>query len=143
MEMMLWMKRPAEGGFLQVVSKRMTSTRNTNRDQDAQTLNYEQLQVAIDEKPICTTRELSKTFHISHMIIHREMKAKRKKVSKATKWAPHDLSEINRQQPVMTSCVSLRSRELRSPFSHPIITYSDEKGSGGSLTTMLNTKDSG
>ncbi|VUZ55766.1 unnamed protein product [Hymenolepis diminuta] len=38
-------------------------------------LNSEQLQVVIDENPTCTTRELSKTFHISrHMTTYREMK---------------------------------------------------------------------
>ncbi|VUZ50429.1 unnamed protein product, partial [Hymenolepis diminuta] len=37
-------------------------------------LNSEQLQVAIDENPTCTTRELSETFHITHITICREMK---------------------------------------------------------------------
>ncbi|VUZ46316.1 unnamed protein product, partial [Hymenolepis diminuta] len=31
-------------------------------------LNYEQLQVASDESPTCTTRELGKTFHVSRHI---------------------------------------------------------------------------
>ncbi|KAM3174653.1 hypothetical protein ACTXT7_010127 [Hymenolepis weldensis] len=43
--------------------------RETNLEQDAQKeLNSEQLQVAIDENPTCTTRALSKTFNVSrHM----------------------------------------------------------------------------
>ncbi|KAM3181656.1 hypothetical protein ACTXT7_013932 [Hymenolepis weldensis] len=50
--------------------------RETNREQDAQKkLDSEQLQVATDENPTCTTRELSKTFHVSrHMTVYREMK---------------------------------------------------------------------
>ncbi|VUZ55407.1 unnamed protein product [Hymenolepis diminuta] len=36
-------------------------------------LTSEQLQVVIDKNPTCTTRELSKTFSISHMTIYREM----------------------------------------------------------------------
>ncbi|VUZ51495.1 unnamed protein product, partial [Hymenolepis diminuta] len=37
-------------------------------------LTSEQLQVAIDENPTCTTRELSKTLQVSHHItIYREM----------------------------------------------------------------------
>ncbi|VUZ51109.1 unnamed protein product [Hymenolepis diminuta] len=87
-------------------------------------LNSEQLQVAIDGNPTCTTRELSKTFHAScHMTIYREMKRLKGKVSKAGKW---DLSEINKQQRAI-SCLSLRSRELQAPFSDPIVTDSDEK----------------
>lgn len=87
-------------------------------------LNSEQLQAAIDGNPTCTTRELSKTFNVSHMTIYREMK-RLGKVSKAGKWVPHELSEINRQQRV-TCCVSLRSRELQAPFLDRIIT-GDEK----------------
>ncbi|KAM3174459.1 hypothetical protein ACTXT7_010510 [Hymenolepis weldensis] len=38
-------------------------------------LHCEQLQVAIDENPTCTTRELSKTFHVTRqMTIYEEMK---------------------------------------------------------------------
>ncbi|VUZ45144.1 unnamed protein product, partial [Hymenolepis diminuta] len=37
-------------------------------------LNSEQLQVAIDETPTCTTRELSNTFNVSHMTIYGEMR---------------------------------------------------------------------
>ncbi|VUZ57386.1 unnamed protein product, partial [Hymenolepis diminuta] len=37
-------------------------------------LNSEQLQVVIDENPTCTTRELSKSFSVSHMATYREMK---------------------------------------------------------------------
>ncbi|VUZ46416.1 unnamed protein product, partial [Hymenolepis diminuta] len=38
-------------------------------------LTSEQLRVAIDENPTCTTRELTKTFNVSrHMTIYREMK---------------------------------------------------------------------
>ncbi|VUZ51053.1 unnamed protein product [Hymenolepis diminuta] len=59
-----------------------------------------QLQAAIDENPICTTRELSKTFHVScHMTIFREMK--RLGCESLKGWeidSPHDLSEINKQQ---------------------------------------------
>ncbi|KAM3182784.1 hypothetical protein ACTXT7_011629 [Hymenolepis weldensis] len=80
-----------------------------------------QLQVAVDENPTCTTRELSTTFHVSrHMTIDREMKRLKGKVSKAGKLSPrappppHDLSEINNQQRV-TCCLSLRSRELQAP----------------------------
>ncbi|VUZ49221.1 unnamed protein product [Hymenolepis diminuta] len=41
-------------------------------------LNSEQLKVAIDKNPTCTTRELSKTFNVSHhMTIYREMKTQR------------------------------------------------------------------
>ncbi|VUZ48368.1 unnamed protein product [Hymenolepis diminuta] len=38
-------------------------------------LHSEQLQVAIDESPTCTIRELSKTFHVSwYMTTYKEMK---------------------------------------------------------------------
>ncbi|VUZ45900.1 unnamed protein product [Hymenolepis diminuta] len=78
------------------------------------TFNSESLQVAIDENPTCNTRELSKTFHISrHMTIYREMK-RLGKVSKAEKWVPHDLPEMNKQQCV-TCCVSLRSGTFYRP----------------------------
>ncbi|VUZ40484.1 unnamed protein product [Hymenolepis diminuta] len=68
---------------------------------------------------LCTTRELSKIFHVSrHMTIYRlEMKRldweslKGWEMSPPTSTHPHDLSEINDQQRV-TCCVSLRSREL-------------------------------
>ncbi|VUZ56428.1 unnamed protein product, partial [Hymenolepis diminuta] len=80
-------------------------------------LNSGLFQVAIDENPICTTRELTKTFHVSrHMTIYREMKR--------LGWGSlkgHELSEINKQQR-MTCCVSLRSRELQIPFLDRIIT---------------------
>ncbi|VUZ56804.1 unnamed protein product, partial [Hymenolepis diminuta] len=80
-----------------------------------QKLNSDQLQIAIDENPTCTTRELSKTFHVSrHMTIYRGMK-RIGKVSKAGKWVPHNLSEINKQQRV-TCCVSQRFLELQAPF---------------------------
>ena len=45
-------------------------------------LNSEQLQAAIDRNPTRTTRELSKTFNVSHMTIDQEMK-RIDKVSKA------------------------------------------------------------
>ncbi|VUZ49094.1 unnamed protein product [Hymenolepis diminuta] len=33
------------------------------------------MEIAIDENPTCTTRELSRTFHLSrHITIHRELK---------------------------------------------------------------------
>ncbi|VUZ51943.1 unnamed protein product, partial [Hymenolepis diminuta] len=73
-------------------------------------LNSEQLQVGIDESPTRTTRELSKTFHISrHMIIYREMKRLVWQNLKGWEMGsfPHDSSEINKQQCV-TCCVSLR-----------------------------------
>ncbi|VUZ48462.1 unnamed protein product, partial [Hymenolepis diminuta] len=82
----------------------------------AQKLNSEQLQVAIDENPTCITRELSKTFSASrHMTIHREMKIDLAgKVPKAGKCSPppppQDLPEMNKQQRV-TCCVSLPSHE--------------------------------
>ncbi|VUZ48385.1 unnamed protein product [Hymenolepis diminuta] len=60
-------------------------------------LHSEQLQVAIDESPTCTIRELSKTFHVSwYMTTYKEMKG-------------------------------LRSRELQAPFLDPIITHIEEK----------------
>ncbi|VUZ46973.1 unnamed protein product [Hymenolepis diminuta] len=69
---------------------------------------------------------MGKTFNVScHITIYRKMK-RLGKVSKAGKWVPHDLSEINKQQCV-TCCVSPRSRELQAPFLDRIITDSDEK----------------
>ncbi|VUZ47956.1 unnamed protein product [Hymenolepis diminuta] len=66
------MKRPAEGGFVQVVSKRMTSTLKTNREQDTPKTQLCAIASAIDVNPIYTTRELSKIFHVSrHMAIYR------------------------------------------------------------------------
>ncbi|KAM3179799.1 hypothetical protein ACTXT7_017574, partial [Hymenolepis weldensis] len=51
-------ERPAEGGFLQVVSKRMTSAWKTNREEDAQKSQFsEQLQVATDENLTCNTEQ--------------------------------------------------------------------------------------
>ncbi|VUZ56868.1 unnamed protein product [Hymenolepis diminuta] len=50
-------------------------------------LNSEQLEVAIDENPTCTTRELNKIFNVScHMIICREMKR-----LKSRQMAPHTI----------------------------------------------------
>ncbi|VUZ52367.1 unnamed protein product, partial [Hymenolepis diminuta] len=88
--------------------------------------NSEQLKVAVDENPTCTSRELSKTFRLSrHMTIYREMKRPVWESLKGWQMGlPHDLSEINKHQPV-TSSVSLRSRKLN--FRHRIITDSDEK----------------
>ncbi|VUZ43375.1 unnamed protein product [Hymenolepis diminuta] len=62
MELMLWIKRSAEGGFLQ--------TRNETRAECSEILNSEQLQFAIDENPTCTTRELIKTFHATHQMTY-------------------------------------------------------------------------
>ncbi|VUZ44125.1 unnamed protein product, partial [Hymenolepis diminuta] len=82
-------------------------------------LNSKQLEVAIDENSTCTTRELSKTLHVSrHMTIHREMKKLKDKVSKTIKYplpSTHDLSGINKEQ-YMACCVSLHSHELQAPF---------------------------
>ncbi|KAM3187667.1 hypothetical protein ACTXT7_001860 [Hymenolepis weldensis] len=91
-------------------------------------LHSDQLQVAIDENPTCTTRELSKTQPLTDLA---------GKVSKAGTWAPspppplpppkHYLSEINKQQYLTACCLSLRSRELQALFLDRIITDSDEK----------------
>ncbi|KAM3181042.1 hypothetical protein ACTXT7_015114, partial [Hymenolepis weldensis] len=81
--------------------------RETNREQDAQKLlNSEQLQVAIDENPTCTTREPSKTFHVSrHMTTYKEMKRRLGKSQRlgTGPLPPYDLLEINKQQRV-TCC---------------------------------------
>ncbi|VUZ50845.1 unnamed protein product [Hymenolepis diminuta] len=58
-------------------------------------LNSEQLKVGIDENSTCNTIEPSKTFNVSHMTIYREIKRLGWKVSRAGKWVPHGLSEIN------------------------------------------------
>ncbi|VUZ56861.1 unnamed protein product [Hymenolepis diminuta] len=46
------------------------SLKNEPRARCSKKPNSEQLEVAIDENPTCTTRELSKTFHVSHMTIY-------------------------------------------------------------------------
>ncbi|KAM3177599.1 hypothetical protein ACTXT7_004253 [Hymenolepis weldensis] len=53
------MKRPAKGGF----KKDDFSLKDEPRAGCSKKLNSEQLQVAIDENPTCTTRELSTTFN--------------------------------------------------------------------------------
>ncbi|VUZ56675.1 unnamed protein product [Hymenolepis diminuta] len=63
------MKRPT-GGF----KKDDFSLKAEQRTRCSKKLNSEQLQVASDENITCTTRELSKTFNISHTAIYREMK---------------------------------------------------------------------
>ncbi|KAM3182207.1 hypothetical protein ACTXT7_012857 [Hymenolepis weldensis] len=87
------------------VSERRTESRMLKK---ALKLNSAQLQVAIDENPTCTTRELSKFFN-----------GNEKTWQSLKSWEmgppPHDLSEINNQQRV-TSCVSLGSRELQASF---------------------------
>ncbi|KAM3185188.1 hypothetical protein ACTXT7_006888 [Hymenolepis weldensis] len=93
-------------------------------------LNSEQLQVAIDENPICTTRELSTTFHVSrHMTTYREMKTQRQSL-KVWEMAPSPSRFVRNQQATacdLLCCVSLHSRELQAPFLDPIITDSNEK----------------
>ncbi|KAM3188079.1 hypothetical protein ACTXT7_001032 [Hymenolepis weldensis] len=85
-------ERTAEGDFLQ--------TRDKPRAGCSKKLNSEQLQVAADENPTCTTRELSTTFHVSrHMTTYWGMKIL--KGWPPTLPPPYDLSEINKQQRVV------------------------------------------
>ncbi|VUZ47459.1 unnamed protein product [Hymenolepis diminuta] len=113
------MKRYAEGAFLQDDF----SLKDKPRAGCSKKLNSEQLQVAIDENPTCTTRELNKTVNASrHMTTYGEMK----RLGWEMGLSPHDLSEINKQQRV-TCYVSLRSRGIPATILDRFITDSDEK----------------
>jgi histone-lysine N-methyltransferase SETMAR len=84
----------------------------------------EELLAAIDSDPKLTTRELEDMFSTSHTSIENHLH-ELGKTSRAGRWVPHKLSEMNKNQR-MTHCYSILRLSKNSGFWHSILT-SDEK----------------